>query len=371
MRKLVSLILCLCLLAGSAPPVSAEERLSNRQSRRYVEAMLGYHLQENQAVRQTLADGKAAVFFFEGCSDNMDDPQLCDLSYYRVSAVCIVLRLDEKGEPYVAYFNEDASTLPDRPLEYGKWHLDGVGDVGPATVCDGTYELYSVYHAGAYEALHLRTKQADGRIAAVYMTPEGPVSSRATEINIHTRTGNHTIEGAMWSAGCMLVGDGDFEDFAQLIEATYYPSYQVFYKGVKVGCVTIDRQNLRQEMLELYESSQAVDWLLAQTAGIQPETYFNVCGDSVSLEEELLLQAAEETELMTLPCSRETDPRSVSVLQLQPGDRVGAVASIVNSLGETWYQVELLDGPCWLYAGKAEEVPQNWWDWILDVFGWK
>jgi hypothetical protein len=119
--------------------------------------MLSYHLRENDTVRETLKDGYSAVFFFEGCSDNMDDPELSDLSYYRVSAVCIALKLDDSVKTVITYFNDDCSTLPDRPLEYGAWELEETGEVGPATVCDGTYEIYSVYHGGAYEALHLRT----------------------------------------------------------------------------------------------------------------------------------------------------------------------------------------------------------------------
>ncbi len=369
MKKRIAVLLCLCLLTVAVPRADASGDIQNRQNRRYVEAMLRYHLRDNQAVIQTLEAGKAAVFFFEGCSDNMDDPELKDLSYYRVSSLCIVLRLDETGEPCVAYFNEDASTLPDRPLEYGKWYIEGVGDVGPATVLDGTYQLYSVYHTGAYEALHLRTSRNDPKVAAVYMTPEGPVTSRATEINIHTRTGNHTIQGAMWSAGCMLVGDGAYADFAALVDAVYYGSYRVFYKGLSVGTVTIDRWNLRRSLLELYESEEAVSLLLAESQAALPQTYFDSCRDTIPFGEELPLKITAETTLMTLPCTNETDPRSVRVMQLHPGDRVGAMASVVNSRGETWYQINLLDGPGWLPAEAGEEAHSTWWEQLLSWFG--
>ena len=184
MKRNCSRILCICLalvLALSIAPVASAKTnipdltqyISNRKNRHFVEAMLGYHLRENIAVQETLADGLSAVFLFEGCSDNMTDPDLSDISYYRVSAVCIALKLDENGNPVITYFNENSSTLPDRPLEYGAWELDGIGEVGPATICDGTYELYSVYHAGAYEALHMRMSYENQTATAVYMRPEG------------------------------------------------------------------------------------------------------------------------------------------------------------------------------------------------------
>ena len=178
--RLFCLILVQILLFSMIPAAFAADGevltlssyIRSSEKRHFVEAMLSYHLRENDTVRETLKDGYSAVFFFEGCSDNMDDPELSDLSYYRVSAVCIALKLDDSGKTVITYFNDDCSTLPDRPLEYGAWELEETGEVGPATVCDGTYEIYSVYHGGAYEALHLRTTQEDDTISAVYMTPE-------------------------------------------------------------------------------------------------------------------------------------------------------------------------------------------------------
>ena len=166
MKKILSGIICVCmtlaLLFPAVPAVSAKttvvdlsEHISNRENRHYVESMLSFYLRENSMVQETLEDGLSAVFLFEGCSDNMENPDFSDISYYRVSAVCIAVKLDASGNPVITYFNENSSTLPDRPLEYGAWNLEETGDVGPATICDGTYELYSVYHGGAYEALQI------------------------------------------------------------------------------------------------------------------------------------------------------------------------------------------------------------------------
>lgn len=379
MKKRLSRLLSLLLLIGfllPATPASASERssyypdlskLMAAGSRRdYVETMIGYYLRNNDTIRKTLSEGYSAVFFFEGASDNMDDPTLSDISYYRVSTVCAVIRLSETGKLYISYFNQDCSTLPDRPLEYGAWSIAGVGKVGPATVCDGTYEVYSVKHGGAYEALHIRTSQEDDTLPAVYMTPEGFVTSRADMINIHTRNVNHTIEGAMWSAGCLLIGDGDFGQFTELIESTYYAVYNDFQVGERVGTVTIDRQLLRNPMYKLYEDKNAVDTLLAYSRNNLPETYFRQCGKLEA--EEKRLWAGKDTEVMTLPCSNYTDARSVAIAQIEAGERLDITGSIENSEGNVWYQVTKDGQSGYVYGGYAVEM--GWWErTVKNLFG--
>ena len=372
--RLLSCCMALLLLLSSVPcarasevPVSLSGRICNAQRRHFVESMLSYHLRENETVRQTLEEGQCAVFFFEGCSDNMDDPELQDLSYYRVSAVCIVLKLDEAGTPVITYFNEDCSTLPDRPLEYGAWELEQEGKVGPATVCDGTYELYSVYHAGSYEALHLRTSYEDDTISAVYMTPEGFTHHPADAINIHTRTGNHVIEKAMWSAGCLLVGDGEWLDYANLIVAAYYSNYGKFRVDQKVGCVTINRQMLQQEMYALYENEEAVDALLVSSRCELPEIYLQRCSGETTFPEKTV-QATGKTQLMSLPCSNAVDARSIPVTGLETGDKIDICGSIVNTEGQLWYEVSFFSENCYIPADSTQEVSQGVVDWIRRFF---
>lgn len=372
--RLICLVMVLVLLLPVIPEASASSKalslsgeIRNSKSRHFVESMLSYYLQENTTVRSTLEDGYSAMFLFEGCSDNMDDPMLSDLSYYRVSAVCIVVKLDSAGVPVITYFNEDCSTLPDRPLEYGAWSLEEAGDVGPATVCDGTYELYSVYHGGSYEALHMRTSFEDDTISAVYMTPDGFVNHPANAINIHTRTGNHVIEKAMWSAGCMLVGDGNWADYADLIVAAYYSQYGQFYPNQKVGCVTINRQHLRKEMYRLYRSREAVDTLLTSSLCEAPEVYIERCTDNTWFFEKTI-QATKQTELMSLPCINSVDPRSIPVTSLEAGDKIDICGSIVNTEGELWYEVSFFGENCYVPADSVGEVPTTMFDRILNVF---
>lgn len=370
MKRFLTLILSLCLCLGMLLPLAPgagayentvpdlSEYIQNSGNRHFAEAVLSYHLRENAVVKATLEGGLCAVFFLEGCSDNMLDPMLSDLSYYRVSAVCVALKLDDNGQPEVVYCNSDASTLPDRPLEYGAWQLQDFGKVGPATVCDGTYELYSVYHAGSYEALHLRTSYGDDTVSAVYMTPEGYVTSAANAINIHTRTGNHVIQKAMWSAGCLLVGAGEWIDYANLIVASYYTSYEKFRPDMPVGCVTIDRQRIRQQMYELYGYADAVDTLLAGSAAALPEGYLDLCTGREAFPEKTV-EANAAVQLMTLPCTNETDARSVPVLLLGRGEKIDVCGSIVNSVGQRWYEVSFLGENCYVPAETMGDAPQT------------
>lgn len=376
LRRLCGFLLILCLLVPV--PAAASERASyypdlskfieSKPRREYVETMIGYYLRNDASIRKTLGEGYSAVFFFEGGSDNMDDPVLSEISYYRVSAVCAVFRLSETGQLYLSYFNEDCSTLPDRPLEYGAWEIEGVGEVGPATVCDGTYELYSVKHGGKYEALHICASAEDDTLPAVYMTPEGFTRSRADMINIHTRNVNHTIEGAMWSAGCLLIGDGDFGMFTELIQSTYYSVYDSFQIGDRVGTVTIDRQLLKDKLYALYGDQNAVDVLLADSRRVLPETYLKQCGQRESYEDGLTLWAGKDTELMSLPCSNYTDARSVPRAVILKGDKLRITGSVVNSAGNKWYQVQRDGQTGYVFSGYAVEL--SWLDRMLDgLFG--
>lgn len=372
MKKLLCLFLSLLLLftvvvsadayeIGDACSFDLSDFLDNPQNRRFVEMMLDYHLRHNTQVQKTLEEGYSALFFFEGCSDNMDDPELRDISYYRVSGVCVALRLDREGKPYIVYFNENTSTLPDRPLEYGAWYFPDVGSVGPATICDGTYELYSVKHAGAYPALHLRTSYEDASIDAVYMMPEGYTTARATEINIHTRNVNHTIQGAMWSAGCILVGDGDFGQFTELVESAYYSIYEDFDVGRPVGTVTINRQCLKEQLYTLYENKDAVDMLLADSRRMLPQTYLEQCSRNQVYKENKPMQTADSADLMTLPCSNETDARSKVLCTLPKGEEVSLGACLTNTRGSLWYELEYDGDICYIHHSQIEEIPPKSW----------
>lgn len=366
MKKLLSGLLAALLIAILAAPKAAAYESGEPYSpdlsglmrgtdrRTYVEMMTDYYMRTNVQVRDALQEGLCAMFLFEGCSDNLDDETLADLSYYRVSAICLVIRLNKEGEPYIVYFNRNCSTIPDRPLEYGAWELEEAGVVGPATVRDGTYELYSVKHMGAYEALHIRDSEEDGEIPAVYMTPEGFVATDADCINIHTRTTNHTSRRGMWSAGCMLVGDGDYVQFSEMMDSTYYTLYDEFSVGQKVGVVTVDRQKMRSKLFALYRNWDAVDTILEESRKTLPENYIALCTESEAAPENEALRTVRETALMTLPCSNETDARSVPVQKLPGGSQLEVTSVIRNTRGSDWYAVNYGLETRYVYSGDTE-----------------
>lgn len=369
--RFVSLALTLFLLCALSPAafcyevgqpwqVDLSDFLDNGENRRYVEMMLDYYLRTDQMVQKTLAEGYCAMFFFEGCSDNVDDPSLSDLSFFRVTAVCIVLKLDENGEPYITYFSPNCSTIPDRPLEYGAWAFADVGDVGPATICDGTYEIYSVKHMGVYEALHMRDSYDDGELSAVYMVPEGYVTKDANSINIHTRTSNHTSGRGMWSAGCLLVGDGNYGQFLDMMDGTYYAVHDFFALDKKVGTVTINRQYLKEAMYGLYKNEDAVDMLLAASRHMLPEAYLEECTRE-EYREQLTMQTKGKTQLMTLPCANEADARSLAAAEVDAKTQLELTAKLWNQENEVWYET-LRDGKrCYVSAEDLRQISEGGW----------
>lgn len=370
--RILSACLCLLLFCSVLPQARAyalgeplqldlSDFVKNQEKQDYVEMMLDHYLRTDEKIRQALAEGYCAMFFFEGCSDNMDDPSLSDLTFFRVNAVCIVLKLDDSGEPYIIYFNPNCSTIPDRPLEYGAWSFWDVGDVGPATICDGTYELYSVKHMGQYEALHMRDSYEDGEISAVYMTPDGYVNKDANSINIHTRTSNHTAGYGMWSAGCLLVGDGNYAQFLEMMDCTYYAVYDLFEVDKKVGTVTINRQFLKEALYGLYENQDAVDMLLSNTRQMLPEEYLSECVWHELYSKTRTMQAAGELKLMSLPCTNEEDARSRVVTTVRQGEEVELLAEVRNPDGIFWYETEYEGQQCFVFGGDLEKIPEGGW----------
>lgn len=329
--------------------------IRDAKDREYVEMMVDHHLRTDPDIRNALEGGFSAVFLFDGCSDNMKDPELSDLSYYRVSGVCLVVKLGASGEPQVVYFNEDASTIPDQPLKYGAWEIPEVGEVGPATIFDGTYQIYSVLHRGEYEALHVRSDFRDGTLDAVYLTPDGGFTEyRASEINVHTRTSNHIANYGMWSAGCPLVGDGNAWEYSRLIHSTYYTTYDSFEVLNFLGTLTIDRQQLRQEMYTLYKSPDAVDVILGNSRKIQPDTYLEACSEITVLAEPEIRFTTRDADLMNLPCSPKEDARTKVLKTIPKGTKLTVTGTIRNADDSKWYLVSYEGTEGYLFTGDTK-----------------
>ena len=374
MKKLFQKLLIFVLLTGILLPVipavhagavGEADRLDlrafirDREKREYVEMMVDHHIRTDKEIQNALEGGFAAVFLFDGCSDNMKDPELSDLSYYRVSGVCLVVKLDGNDNPKLIYFNDDASTITDQPLKYGAWEIPEIGQVGPATVFDGTYQLYAVKHRGEYEALHVRTDYYDGTLDAVYLVPDGGFTTyRASEINVHTRTSNHIAGYGMWSAGCPLVGDGKAWDFHRLFYSTYYTTYDTYELMNFMGTLTIDRQQLRQEMYTLYKNPDAVDTILTASKAVQPETYLQSCGEKMPLEEPEIRFTNQQTTLMSLPCFQEEDARTKVLKILPKNEKVTVTGTIRNAREDRWYIVDCDGTEGYVFTGDTK--PESW-----------
>jgi len=349
MKRLWCLVLSLLPVLFCAPRADAYEKgngvhldlsgwIDQPIYRDYVQMMVDHYIRTDEMVQAALEGGFAAVFLFDGCSNHMQDPAYRDLTYYRITGVCVVVKLDENGKPRMIYFNDNCTTIPDRPLDYGAWSLPRVGAVGPATIRDGTYQLYSVLHKGAYQALNVRTEYYDPLVDAIYMTEDGFTPARASQINVHTRTGNHTISRGMWSAGCPLVGAGKPWEFWKLMESVYFSSFDDFEVDTFVGTLTIDRQCLRYELYSLYDSVEAVDAILESSQEVQPEAYLSSCKEE-RFEKRKNLRTTAQAALMTLPCSNAVDARSLEVTTLPEGTELEALGRFTNSKGEKWYAV--------------------------------
>ena len=375
-RRILPLFLAVILVISAVPTAFAYEAgepctidlssfIHDREKREYVEMMVDHHIRTDRDIQNALDGGFSAVFLFDGCSDHMNDPELSNLSYYRVSGICLVVNRNAAGELKLAYFNDDASTIPDQPLKYGAWTIPEVGEVGPATICDGTYQLYSILHRGEYEALHVRSDFRDGTLEAIYLTPDGGHTSyRASEINVHTRTSTHIANYGMWSAGCPLVGDGNALEYSSLIRSTYYTSYDSFDVMNFVGTLTIDRQMLRQELYTLYKNPDAVDAFLVNSREVQPDRYFADCSNETVFEEPEVRIASTGTSLMSLPCTQDEDARTIVLKEIPKGEKLTVTGSIRNADQQKWYRLSYDGTEGYLFTGDTK--PESLWSRFLE-----
>lgn len=375
-RRILPLFLAVILVISAVPTAFAYEAgepctidlssfIHDREKREYVEMMVDHHIRTDRDIQNALDGGFSAVFLFDGCSDHMNDPELSNLSYYRVSGICLVVNRNAAGELKLAYFNDDASTIPDQPLKYGAWTIPEVGEVGPATICDGTYQLYSILHRGEYEALHVRSDFRDGTLEAIYLTPDGGHTSyRASEINVHTRTSNHIANYGMWSAGCPLVGDGNALEYSSLIRSTYYTSYDSFDVMNFVGTLTIDRQMLRQELYTLYKNPDAVDAFLVNSREVQPDRYFADCSNETVFEAPEVRIASTGTSLMSLPCTQDEDARTIVLKEIPKGEKLTVTGSIRNADQQKWYRLSYDGTEGYLFTGDTK--PESLWSRFLE-----
>ena len=266
-HRLLALVLTLAILLALVPvtvSVDAEAAvsglynltcsgfISNTISQRYIDTMMRYYINTYSSLQSSLTSGKSVVFMFEGGSDNYWNGS----TYYngvgdvRNQAVCIVVKLNSSGNPYIAYYCENCSSIPDDP----KNCINGVAYNGATTVKDGIYSFYTWNHTGPYGAFQLNLGEG-------YYTPSANpngYTAGASGLNIHTRSTN-TCGGAAagwnWSLGCQVIGSGyytgnEFNEFMKVVAGISYNVWLDYYNksfntistGTTKGHYVVDRQ---------------------------------------------------------------------------------------------------------------------------------
>ncbi len=241
--------------------------LSDASRTAYVERMMKYHIlseKDNYRVARNLQNGDSVVFFFDGCSDNVDDPKWSDYTKYRLSAYCAVVQLKD-GVPKVVFESENCSTIPDNPRNPST----NEGTPVP-TVLDGVYNILSVNHGGRYAALNIQDNS--GSVPVMRCTATENYVSTSSAINIHARSqfSNAPTDGisstSYSSAGCFNVGlttDGWAEYNAFIDAVLGIPNAVITnpYGGgvctkctqwVDHGLVIVDRTHYRTQLEQIY-----------------------------------------------------------------------------------------------------------------------
>lgn len=231
---------------------------------------------KDEDVKKTLTEGKSVVYFFEGCGNDLDTAK-------RMAALCIVIRLNDEGTPYVAFQNRNSTTIPDDVRNTLK--NQNPLPPGPVPIVrDGKYEIQTKLHysksIGKYASLNvLCNKQGDVvRFCDNYYSSDEYLEkynkdsdqgantntlSFSSGINIHARSSNDVSpKEATWanSAGCFNVGklneDDKYTEYNNFILAITGVSNAIstssYTEWEKMGYVIIDRELYRENLCEIY-----------------------------------------------------------------------------------------------------------------------
>lgn len=235
----------------------------------YAYNAIRYHIQsktKNYRVAKSLLkkDGNVGgnvVFFFEGCSSNLKGttPVASGYQYkkerYNMSAVCIVVRADENGRPYIAYATRDAATMADNVRQ----------KKGISITKDGIYNLQTVNHKGEYGALQIKTTAG----SAVRCSTNGAsqLNDQGTGINIHSRGYTQAVltSKTYSSLGCFNIGqkrnNPDFNAFMLATTGLEHAYTNIFTRKktslgtswhAMVGLTIVDRSNYIDSLKVIY-----------------------------------------------------------------------------------------------------------------------
>ena len=241
------------------------------KNRGYVLNALKYHIAsatDDYRAARTLAAGENLMFFFEGCSVNLEGATITTSGFlmkgrrYNTSAVFLLVQKNSKGRAEITFVSGDASTMPDNVRDTSM-----NGDFPVPTVKDGIYKITAVNHHDEYAAFHLDNP------AVVRCSKDGSTENlsfrfpRCDEINIHIRAvGGITTETAQ-SVGCLAMENSYNSNYFRFVETaakTTLPSSLKFIKtteGRSEGLVIIDRSLYKSQLAKIYGNDSAADGL--------------------------------------------------------------------------------------------------------------
>ena len=83
------------------------------------------------------------------------------------------------------------------------------------------------------------------------------------------------------------------------------------------------------------------------------------------------MQIQRQTQLMSMPCSGQTDEWSKELAVLEPGQTLRVYGSLFNTRGNLWYETSREGQRCFLYAGHVKllepEPVRSWWQRLLGI----
>ncbi len=216
----------------------------------YVQKAIAHHLKDAD-VKVALEEGKCAVFFFDGCSVNLQDKDIYfggfgkfgedETVWKTISAVCIVIKYDDNNNPVIAFVNKDAATLADNVRSDRSRVTDYTGCM---TVLDGKYGLVLTTHKG-YAGFQIRDLYNSNNGAAPILRATGwhiTDNSVAEKFDFSTElsTDNTKSAGANLharkNAGCLCslrsADSGGCFTVGETIPYTYDSPYTYFVREV-------------------------------------------------------------------------------------------------------------------------------------------
>lgn len=277
-----------------------------------------YRVAKNLLQLYKSVDGNV-IFFFDGCSANLKGsvPVKSGYSYdvkknrYNMSAVCLVVRADQEGRPFIAYATKDAATMADNVR---KESLNGGTPV--SITKDGIYNILAVNHQGKYGALNIQTTAGSG----VRCSEKGAsaLNARGSGINIHSRgygDPNLIKNTTRSSTGCFNIGrkknNDDFNAFMYASTGLKNAYTNTFTKtktslGVAlhstVGITIVDRSNYIESLKVIYGDDNPS----AKGAKTADQIVSAITAGSVQWHNDIVTGSGVHTLRITSPANRAT-----------------------------------------------------------------